>query len=464
MKKIIIFSVLILFAFSTLHAVIGWSGNIWPNSGSNQTNGSDITVYYQMWKDGATGPGGPAPMLSATIFYKKSTETTYQDLAMTYNAPVGNNDEYMGAIPDTYFGSGDIIHFYCEGYDSTDATYSYGTDQSGAGPFDAGNPGSYNIVGGISQDVTVTFQVDMSVVGPVEPVTVAGSFNGWNASANELTAQGDDIYAGDVLFTAGTNPSQEYKYVNGGNWEDQIGNRTLTVDDSSPTMILPVVYFNDQNPNDYTDIDVTVTISVDVADSVGAGYVFDSLGVYGNVAPLDWDFGIIHNGLIEIITDELWTGEFLFPAGSWKHVEFKLGRNGLDLEAGFGENHTFDIDDSSPTQLISCVYGTMGPVTSIDDPQMQGDISMKNVPNPFINGTTISFSLKSHEFKNATVSIFNLKGQLVNEFNTQTNPFGQGEIHWNGKDLQGKELNSGIYFYKVSTDDASEIHKMIMMR
>ncbi len=464
MKKVIVLFVFVLLFASMLNAAIGWSGNIWPNSGTNQTNGDDITVYYQIWKSGVTDQPGRGDSLSAKLYYKKSYETSWLDVAMVYNTDVGDNDEYMGIIPDTYFYSGETIHFYCEGYDSTDATYSYGTDQSGAGPFDADNPGEYYIVGGISQDVTVTFQVDMSFVGPIEPVSVAGSFNGWSPGVDVLTNQGSDIYAGDVLFTAGTNPSQEYKFVNGGNWEDQIGNRTLTIDDSSPTMILPVVYFNDLDPNDFTDIDVTVTIYVDIADSAGAGYVFDSLGVYGNVEPLDWDFGIVNNPLTEVTPDVLWSGDILFPAGSWKYVEFKLGRNGLDLEAGFGENHTFDIDDSNPTQNIDCVYGTMGPVTSIDDPQMQGDIFIKNVPNPFINGTIISFMLKSHNYKEATVSIFNLKGQLVNEFHTHTNAFGQGEIHWNGKDIQGKKINNGIYFYKVSTDDASVTHKMIMMR
>ena len=465
MKKIIIFSVLILFAFSTLHAVIGWSGNIWPNSGTNQTNGEDITVYYQIWKSGVTDQPGRGDSLSATLYYKKSYETSFLDVAMIYNTDVGDNDEYMGIIPDTYFYSGETIHFYCEGYDSTDATYSYGTDQNGVGPFDADNPGEYYIVGGIGQDVTVTFQVDMSFVGPNEPVSVAGSFNGWSPGVDVLTNQGSDIYAGDVLFTAGTNPSQEYKFVNGGNWEDQIGNRVLVIDDSSPTMILPVVYFNDLDPNDFTDIDVTVTINVDIADSAGAGFVFDSLGVYGNVTPLDWNFGVVNNPLFEVTPDVLWSGDILFPAGSWKFVEFKLGRNGLDLEAGFGENHTFDIDDSNPAQVINCVYGQMGPVTSIDDePDWNNGISLRNIPNPFMNSTTISFALKSHEFKNVTISIFNLKGQLVNEFHTHTNPFGQGEIQWNGKDLQGKELKSGIYFYKVTTDDASVTHKMIMMR
>lgn len=463
MKKIIVFSALVIFAFSSLHAAIGWSGNIWPNSGTNQTNGSDITVYYQMWKEGATGPGGPAPFLSATLYYKKTTETTFLEYAMTYNTAVGNNDEYMGVIPDTYIDSGDTIQFYCEGYDSTDATYSYGTDQSGAGPFDDTNPGVYYIVGGISQDVTVTFQVDMSVVGPIEPVTVAGSFNGWNANANTLIAQGNDIYAGDVLFPAGTNPSQEYKFVNGGNWEDQIGNRVLTIDDSSPTMILPVVYFNNQNPNDYTEIDVTVTINVDIADSAAVGAVFDSLGVYGNVAPLDWDFGTINNPLFEVTPDFLWSGDVLFPAGSWKYVEFKLGRNGLDLEAGFGENHTFEIDDTNPTQEINCVYGQMGPVTSIDNPQQQ-NIFLKNSPNPFTNGATISFALKSQGTRGVKISIFNLKGQLVNTFDVQTDPLGEGSMYWNGKDAQGKELQSGIYFYKVTASDIIETHKMILMK
>ncbi len=463
MKKIIVFSILVLFAFSTLHAVIGWSGNIWPNSGTNQTNGSDITVYYQIWKDGVTGGAGPGAGLSATLFYKKTTEPSFQEYAMTYNTAVGNNDEYMGTIPDTYFGSGDTIQFYCEGYDSTDATYSYGTDQSGAGPFDATDPGVYYIVGGISQDVTVTFQVDMSFVGPVEPVSVAGSFNGWNPGTDILTNQGNDIYAGDVLFPAGTNPSQEYKFVNGGTWEDAIGNRVLNIDDSSPTMVLPVVWFNGQNPNDYTSIDVTVIISVNIEDSAAAGCVFDSLGVYGNVAPLDWNFGIINNPLLEMIPDALWSGEFLFPAGSWKYVNFKLGRNGQDLEAGFGENHSFEIDDSGPTQVVGCEYGTMGPVTSIDDPQNKY-IFLKNTPNPFTDGTTISFALKSQGIREVKISIFNLKGQLVQSFTSQADPLGEGAVYWNGKDSQDRDLQSGIYFFKIAAGDIVQTHKLIMMK
>ena len=50
MKKSLIIVVLMLVLASSLHAAIGWSGNIWPNSYTDHTNGLDITVYYQIWK------------------------------------------------------------------------------------------------------------------------------------------------------------------------------------------------------------------------------------------------------------------------------------------------------------------------------------------------------------------------------------------------------------------------------
>lgn len=463
MKKTILFLVIAIFVFTTVaQAEIGWSGNIWPNSGTDQTNGEDITVYYQIWKDGVTGNPGPGDSLSATLYYKKSTETNFAVVAMNFNADVGSNDEYMGTIPDSYFGSGDTIHFYCEAYDSTDGTYSYGTDQNNAGPFDADNPGEYYIVGGISQDVTVTFQVDLSVVGPAEPVSVAGTFNGWTPGVDTLTAQGDDVYAGDVVFAAGSNPTQEYKFVNGGTWENEIGDRQLEIDDSSPTMVLPVVYFNNNNPADYTDQDVTVTFEVDVSDSVAAGAVFDSLGVYGSEAPLDWSFGVINNPLIEIEEDSLWSGDVLFPEGTYRYVNFKFGRNGLDLEAGYGEDHSFEIDDSSPTQTVFSVYGDMDTPSSVDPQNPQTQSIMYNYPNPFTENTKISFATEKNILnQNSKIVIYNLKGQVVNELSMEN---AETAIEWNGTDAQGRKLSSGIYLYKLENADRNYVSKMIIIR
>ena len=463
MKKILVFSVILtLVLASVAYAEIGWSGNIWPNSGSNQTNGDDITVYYQMWKDGVTPGDGPGDSLTATIYYKKSDETTFVSTAMDYLGEVGNNDEYNAIIPNTYFGSGDTIHFYCEGYDSTDGTYSYGTDQNNNGPFDADYPGEYYIVGGIQQDVTVTFQVDLSVVGPIEPVSVAGTFNGWTSGADTLSPQGDEVYAGDVTFAAGSNPTQEYKFVNGGNWEDAIGNRQLEIDDSSPTMVLPVVYFNDNNPADYTDQDVTVTFNVDVFDSVNAGYVFDSLGIYGSESPLDWSFGVINNPLLEIEVDSLWSGNVMFPEGTYRYINFKLGRNGQDLEAGFGENHSFEIDDTGTSQTVFVVYGDMDTPASVDPHPPINKRLIYNYPNPFSRKTTISFAAKTGLTpQSAKLVVYNLKGQVVNEIEVEAS---NNYIEFDGRDSNGNLLSSGIYFYKLKNVEENYINKMVIIR
>ncbi len=340
MKKSLIIAVLMLVLASSLHAVIGWSGNIWPNSYSDHTNGLDITVYYQIWKDGVTNLPGQGDSISVTIYYKTQSQTSYTSELMTFNVDVYNNDEYYGVIPNSIFNSGDTIFFYCEGYDSTDGTYSYGTDQNNAGPFDVNNPGEYYIIAGLNQDVTVTFQVDMSVVGPIEPVSAAGSFNGWSPGVDVLTNQGNDLYAGDILFAAGTNPSHEYKFVNGGNWEDQIGNRILTIDDSSPTMVLPPVYFNDIPPDE-----IHVTFQVDMSVQIINDWFVpdvDTSSVSGSMNNWSkWE-------LTDVDGDEIYTGEYSFYGSVGDVIEYKYCLN-ENYELYGLPNRNFTIDDTITT-------------------------------------------------------------------------------------------------------------------
>ncbi len=85
-----------------------------------------------------------------------------------------------------------------------------------------------------------------------------------------------------------------------------------------------------------------------------------------------------------------------------------------------------------------------------------------NYPNPFNPETSINFSLK--EETQASVTVYNMKGQkvktLVNEFMTS----GDHSIVWNGKDDNGSDVSSGVYFYKLTTKNYSQINKMILMK
>jgi hypothetical protein len=85
-----------------------------------------------------------------------------------------------------------------------------------------------------------------------------------------------------------------------------------------------------------------------------------------------------------------------------------------------------------------------------------------NFPNPFNPSTTISFSLK--ESSSVKLSVYNLKGQLVANIADGNYAAGTHQIHWNGKDTQGKAVSSGVYIYRMRTPDYQHVRRMILSK
>ena len=71
----------------------------------------------------------------------------------------------------------------------------------------------------------------------------------------------------------------------------------------------------------------------------------------------------------------------------------------------------------------------------------------QNYPNPFNSSTTIRYQLPvcSH----VTLKIYNLLGQKVRTLVDKHQEPGYYEARWDGKDGQGKDVASGVYFYKI---------------
>ncbi len=89
-----------------------------------------------------------------------------------------------------------------------------------------------------------------------------------------------------------------------------------------------------------------------------------------------------------------------------------------------------------------------------------------NYPNPFNPSTTISFSLTAKDAKNAKIEIYNLKGQKIKTFsNLQITQSPNQQIIWNGTDDNNKVVGSGIYLYRIETNDfVSETKKMLLLK
>lgn len=84
-----------------------------------------------------------------------------------------------------------------------------------------------------------------------------------------------------------------------------------------------------------------------------------------------------------------------------------------------------------------------------------------NYPNPFNPQTRISYKLPGN-CTNPELKIFNAKGQRVRKFKIEE---GNGSIVWDGRDPNGRLVSSGVYYYRLASDNwKSEVGKMIMMK
>ncbi len=104
------------------------------------------------------------------------------------------------------------------------------------------------------------------------------------------------------------------------------------------------------------------------------------------------------------------------------------------------------------------------PTDTDDDPNIvPSQFSLaQNYPNPFNPNTTIAFTLPRRS--EVSVDIYNILGQKVNALLNQPMDAGVHKINWDGKDGSGKTVASGIYFYRIWTDDYTEAKKMILLK
>jgi hypothetical protein len=230
-------------------SVIGWAGQIWPLHESGVTDDNPVDVYIQLWKGGVTDAVGQGAGLSATLYYGPTNAGPWTSVAMTYGGDIGNNDEYTAQIPVLALG-GSEVWFYCEGYDSSDAsTYTGAQDQNGHDP-----PHKLNVTPVLGQDVDVTFYLCMPPEGDPEymadPLGVCltgdhAEITNWGsgvAMSQPCPDVSGRFYTVTVKFFAGGNRVVQYKYRRNdcNDWENG-GNHQITIDDSAPIYLVPFV-------------------------------------------------------------------------------------------------------------------------------------------------------------------------------------------------------------------------------
>jgi hypothetical protein len=86
----------------------------------------------------------------------------------------------------------------------------------------------------------------------------------------------------------------------------------------------------------------------------------------------------------------------------------------------------------------------------------------QNFPNPFNSTTTIKYNLAKDGF--VQLEIFNILGQKVKTLVKEFQKKGTKIVKWEGKDEQGKTVPSGIYLYRLMSDQQKTSKQMLLLK
>ncbi len=122
-----------------------------------------------------------------------------------------------------------------------------------------------------------------------------------------------------------------------------------------------------------------------------------------------------------------------------------------------------------------CVTATIGEASDSDCAEIEvsdesstsastGDdvVLRQNSPNPFNLGTEISFEL--NDATNVTLTVHNILGQTVATLANGHYSAGQHTVEWNATDNNGNVVATGMYLYRMTTDEGATSRKMLLIK
>jgi hypothetical protein len=86
----------------------------------------------------------------------------------------------------------------------------------------------------------------------------------------------------------------------------------------------------------------------------------------------------------------------------------------------------------------------------------------QNYPNPFNPSTKIEFTLDRAGY--VTLRIYDVVGRKVRTLVSEQLSSGYQSVIWDGKNDDGKDVASGVYFYQLKVGDFSEPKKMLLLK
>lgn len=86
----------------------------------------------------------------------------------------------------------------------------------------------------------------------------------------------------------------------------------------------------------------------------------------------------------------------------------------------------------------------------------------QSYPNPSTGALRIDYALPRES--RVRLNVYNVSGQLVRLLKNETEKAGTYQVSWDGKDMQGKRVASGVYLYRMEAGAFAKTMKLVVVR
>ncbi|HIB29263.1 MAG TPA: T9SS type A sorting domain-containing protein, partial [Candidatus Marinimicrobia bacterium] len=120
--------------------------------------------------------------------------------------------------------------------------------------------------------------------------------------------------------------------------------------------------------------------------------------------------------------------------------------------------------DEVPSHCDSEMFSVLVQQLGVDDIVVLPEVFVlrQNYPNPFNPVTTIAYDIP--EIANVRIDMYNILGQKVRTLVNGTHQPGVYHVRWNGTNDFGNPLSSGMYFYRISSEQFISVKKLVLMK
>ncbi|MFH1068655.1 MAG: FlgD immunoglobulin-like domain containing protein [Candidatus Glassbacteria bacterium] len=183
-----------------------------------------------------------------------------------------------------------------------------------------------------------------------------------------------------------------------------------------------------------------------------------------------------------IAMDPYGAGSIAAGSGSLFHVVYDIHLAAGDVPAQGGTPYNLDlafkgvrlVDGSGSSIGIKTVAG----IASLDYRVPLGGEAVdqgaslpkafalaQNHPNPFNPSTTINYQIPDDVGSiNISLNVYDIRGRLVRTLAEGLKGAGSYSTFWDGTDNSGRQVGSGVYFYRFSSSKFNATRKMILLK